>query len=86
MLVRASDGSRCGVVTACGSTRFYLRKGLLQPKKYVVPYAEINDFKHGEVVLRRGRDSLTEAASGAGEEEPLSHTKPLHSLPPGTAQ
>jgi hypothetical protein len=82
MVVRSSDGSRLGVVTACGNVQFYLRKGLLHPEKYVATYAEIADLPKGDVVLRRGRESLIEPAKAPPAEGPLTHTKPLYLLPP----
>ncbi len=87
MVVRASDGSRLGVVTACGNVQFYLRKGLLNPEKYVALYSEIADLPKGDVLLRRGTDGLIEPAKAPPAEGPLTHTKPIHSLPrPPSAQ
>lgn len=79
MVVRANDGSRLGVVTASGKSHFYLRKGLFNPQRYGVAYAEIADLTRGDIILRRGAESLGEAP--ASPEGPLTHTKPLHSLP-----
>ena len=80
MIVRAANGSRLGVVTACGNLEFYLRRGLLNPEKYVAPYAEIEDLPRGDVVLRRGRESLSDPAN-TKPDGPLTHTKPIYSLP-----
>jgi hypothetical protein len=81
MIVRASDDSRLGVVTACGNARLYLRKGLVHPQKYAALYAEIADLTKGYVTLRRGAESLTEAANAPPDDGPLTHTKPIFSLP-----
>jgi len=82
MIVRASDDSRLGVVTACGTTHLYLRKGLLHPQKYAALYAEIADLTKGDVILRRGAESLIDAANATPDDGPLTHTKPIFSLPP----
>ncbi len=84
MIVRASDRSRLGVVAACGNSRIYLRKGLLNPERYAVPYGEIAELT-GEVILRRGRDSLIESTQDADTDGPLTHTKPIFSLPAPSA-
>jgi len=81
MIVRASDESRLGVVTACGNARLYLRKGLVHPQKYAAPYAEIADLTKGNVILRRGAESLIEAGDAPPDDGPLTHTKPIFSLP-----
>ncbi len=82
MVVRASDDSRLGVVTGCGNVQLYLRKGLLHPQKYVALYAEIADLTRGDVILRRGAESLIEPANAPPPDGPLTHTKPIDSLPP----
>ncbi len=80
MIVRGADRSRLGVVTACASVQFYLRKGLLNQERYVALYSEIEDLPRGEIILRRGRDSLTEPNKVAPD-GPLTHTKPIYLLP-----
>jgi hypothetical protein len=80
MIVRASDRSRLGIVAACGTARLYLRRGLLNPERYAVPYSEIAELT-GEVILRRGRDSLIESTQAAATDGPITHTKPIFSLP-----
>jgi hypothetical protein len=80
MIVRAASGARLGVVTACGNLQIYVRNGLLNPEKYAVLYGEIEDLPRGEVVLRRGRESLTDPGS-AQPDGPLTHTKPIYLLP-----
>jgi hypothetical protein len=84
MIVRAANGSRLGVVTACGNLQLYVRKGLLNPEKYVALYGEIEDLPRGDVVLRRGRESLVDPGS-APPDGPLTHTKPIYSLPPAAS-
>jgi hypothetical protein len=85
MVVRALNGSRLGVVTACGNLQFYLRKGLLNPERYVALYSEVEDLPGGEVLLRRGRDSLIDPSAAPPPDGPLTHTKPISSLPPITS-
>lgn len=85
MIVRASDGSRLGKVSACGNGQLHLRRGLLNPQKYVALYAEIADLQRGDVILRRGAASLIEPANAPPDEGPLTHTKPIYSLPPPPA-
>ena len=80
MIVRAASGARLGVVTACGNLQIYVRNGLLNPEKYAALYGEIEDLSKGEVVLRRGRESLIDPG-GAQSDGPLTHTKPIYLLP-----
>jgi hypothetical protein len=80
MVVRSADGSRLGVVTACSNAHFYLRKGCINAEKYAAPYAEIAGVRGGDLILRRGLESLIEL-SKAGVEGPLTHTKPMLSIP-----
>lgn len=82
MIVRGSDDSRLGVVTACGNAQLYLRKGFFYPQKYAALYAEIVDLTKGDVILRRGAESLIEAANATPDDGPLTHTKPIFSLSP----
>ncbi|HYR54767.1 MAG TPA: hypothetical protein VEM39_01540 [Myxococcaceae bacterium] len=84
MIVRAASGARLGVITACGNLQIYVRKGLLNPEKYVALYGEIEDLPKGEVVLRRGGESLTDPSS-AQPDGPLTHTKPIYLLPPAAS-
>lgn len=82
MIVRGSDDSRLGVVTACGNAQLYFRKGFFHPQKYAALYAEIVDLTKGDVILRRGAESLIEAANATPDDGPLTHTKPIFSLSP----
>ena len=84
MIVRAASGARLGVVTACGNLQIYVRDGLLNPERYAAPYGEIEDLPKGEVVLRRGRESLIDPG-GAHSDGPLTHTKPIYLLPPAAS-
>ncbi|HME91754.1 MAG TPA: hypothetical protein VKE49_10040, partial [Myxococcaceae bacterium] len=78
---------RLGVVTACGNAQLYLRKGLLHPQAYAALYSEIADLSKGEVILRRGAESLIDTGNAPPADGPLTHTKPIYSLPPpGSAQ
>ena len=84
MIVRAANGARLGVVTACGNLQIYVRKGQLNPEKYAALYGEIEDLPRGEVILRRGNESLIDPGS-AQPDGPLTHTKPIYSLPPAAS-
>jgi len=86
MIVRASDDSRLGIVTACGNAHLYLRKGFFQPQKYAALYAEIADLTKGDVILRRGAESLIEVENATPDDGPLTHTKPIFSLPSPSAK
>ena len=85
MIVRGASRSRLGVVTGCANVHFYLRKGLLNPERYAALYSEIADLVGGEIILRRGTESLIDP-SKATPEGPVAHTKPIYSLPAGSAQ
>jgi hypothetical protein len=50
----------------------------------VALYGEIEDLPRGDVVLRRGRESLVDPGS-AQPDGPLTHTKPIYSLPPAAS-
>lgn len=84
MIVRAASGARLGVVTACGNVQIYVRRGFLNPEKCAAPYSEIEDLPKGEVLLRRGGESFIDPG-GAESDGPLTHTKPIHSLPPAAS-
>ncbi len=75
--MRARNGSRLGMVTACGNNQFHIRHGCISPEKYVVPYAEIAEIRRGDIILRRGRESLLDPSQANPSDGPLTHTKPI---------